>query len=232
MHKKQKCIYIFARHPIFNTESVPKFENLSCADSSFLYSNLMANYFELLSGLASETEIVYSVDIEDNAFIPLNFFPENSKIFFATGGNIVYNMEVLDQNYFSLFEYNIFIRSDAIGISEQNIKKIFDLLSIEDDALVIGKGNNKIPFIGFNSISRKLMVKLLEVEFNYEKFLLESGKSELFINTLDGFRLIENFSDLKNLYIGLSKKESISYCSQESHERFTHLFIEYRDLLK
>ena len=76
------------------------------------------------------------------------------------------------------------------------------------------------------------MVKLFEVEFDYEQFLLEAGKNELFINTLDGFQLIENFNDFNSLYLELSGKESASYCSQESHERFTNLFIEYRDLLK
>ncbi len=66
---------------------------------------------------------------------------------------------------------------------------------------------------------------------DYDTFLLEAGKSDLFLNTLNGFQLIENFSDFKNLYIELSKKESLSYCSQQMHERFTNLFIEYKDLL-
>jgi len=233
MFKKQKCIYIYADNSIFNLETVIKFENLSTLDSAFLFSNLLANYFELTSQLTKEAEIIFCIDVKDNDFIPQNFFPANSKIFFATSGNIVYNMEVLDQNYFSLFENNIFFRSDAIGVSDQNINKIFDLLSIEDNSLVIGRSiKNKIPFIGFNSVDRELMIKLFEVQFDYEKFLLEAGKRELFINTVDGFQIIENFDDLKKLYTELSKKESETYCSQESHERFTNLFIEYRDLLR
>jgi hypothetical protein len=233
MRKNQKCIYICARHPVFNQESVIQFENFSALDSSFLYKNLLANQIEVVTGLGSGIEIVYYLNVDDNNYVPSNFFPENSNIFFATGANMVYNMEVLDQKYFSLFENNILIHSNSIGISNKNINRIFDLLSIEDDSLVIGKSvNNKVPFIGFNKISRKLMIKLFEIDFDYEQFLLESGKSEMFLNTLEGSQLIENFEDFKKLYIELSKKESVSYCSQESHERFTHLFIEYRDLLR
>ncbi|MGD8307398.1 MAG: hypothetical protein PVF17_12150, partial [Ignavibacteria bacterium] len=121
MAEKQKCIYIYAGHPIFNQDSVTKFENLSSADSSFLYTSLIENTIEILTGLSSGIEIIYSLDIKDNDHIPLNFFPQNSKIFFATTGNIAYNLDVLDQNYFSLHENNIFIRSNAIGISQQNI---------------------------------------------------------------------------------------------------------------
>ena len=125
------------------------------------------------------------------------------------------------------------MQPQLLFVRHRQSDKMFDLLSIEDDSLVIGKSiTNKVPFIGFNNIDRKLMIKLFEVKFDYEKFLLEAGKRELFINTLDGFQLIEGFEDLKNLYLELSKKESESYCSQESHERFTNLFIEYRDLLR
>ena len=194
MLKKQKCIYIYAANPIFNPDSVMKFEKISQLDSAFLFSNLLANYFELTSGLVKETEIVYCINVEDNDFIPQKFFPANSKIFFAASGNLVYNMEVLDQRYFSPFENNILIRSDAIGFSNQNINKVFDLLSIEDDSLVIGRSiNNKIPFIGFNTIDRDLIIKLFEVDFDYEQFLPEAGKRELFINTMDGFQIIERF---------------------------------------
>lgn len=233
MSGKQECIYIYANHPIFHPDSVTGFDKLSSSDSSSLYKSLLENFFEVLSGLNSRSDVIYSLDVEDDGYVPANFFPKNVKIFFGTAGNIVYNLEVLSQNYFSLFENNIFIRFDAIGISEQNINRIFDLLSIEDNSLVIGKSNNnKVPFIGFNKISRKLMKKLFAVKFDYEKFLLEAGKNESFIHTLDGFQLIENFNDFKNLYIELSKKESNAYCSQNSHERFTNLFIEYRDFLK
>ena len=137
-----------------------------------------------------------------------------------------------EQNYFSIFENNILIRADVIGVSKKTMQKIFNMLAIEDDVLVIGKSKNKkVALLGFNNLEINLLDEMFSVDLEYNKFLLEIGKSDLFLNTLNGFQLIENFSDFKNLYIELSKKESLSYCSQQMHERFTNLFIEYKDLL-
>jgi hypothetical protein len=230
---KKKCVYIFNVHPIFNDEAVKDFENLSVQDSILLYSNLNANFIEVLAGNDLNVEIIYCLDERDKDHIPINFFPDKSKIFFINNENIKFSLERLNQNYFTLFENNVLILADAIGFSEQNIHKIFDLLAIEDDALVIGQSKSKtVAFIGFNSVDKKLLEELFLVKYDYEQFLPEAGKRDLFLTTLHGFQLIENFNDFRNLYFELSKKESLNYCSQRMHESFTNLFIEYKDLLK
>jgi hypothetical protein len=67
---------------------------------------------------------------------------------------------------------------------------------------------------------------------DYDSFLNKIVKFEHFIHVLKDFMLIKNLEDFKTLYDNLSKKESFSYCGQNIHERFTNLFIEYKDLLK
>jgi hypothetical protein len=62
--------------------------------------------------------------------------------------------------------------------------------------------------------------------------LIKAGKEENFVHTLNNFMLIETKDDFIKLYNELSKKESMQYCSQNIHEKFTHLFIEYKELLK
>ena len=57
------------------------------------------------------------------------------------------------------------------------------------------------------------------------------SSKDIFIHTLDNFLSINDFEDIKKLYIELSKKESLSYCSQNMHESFNDLFIEYKELL-
>jgi hypothetical protein len=54
---------------------------------------------------------------------------------------------------------------------------------------------------------------------------------DYFVNVLNGSLFIEDINDFKILYRELSKKESLNYCSQNIHEKFTHLFIEYKELL-
>ena len=232
MHKKKNCIYVLCLHPVFNGEAAPKFENLSLRDSNLLYSHLLANFIEIFAHTNLDFELVFCFNEKDEKYIPANFFPDDSIIFFNTSDNNNANLERLGKNYFSSFENNILIRADVIGISDKTIQKIFNLLAIEDDVLVIGKSiNKKVALLGFNNLEMNLLDEMFSTTLEYDNFLIEAGKSDLFLNTLNGFQLIENFSDFKNLYIELSKKESLAYCSQQMHERFTNLFIEYKDLL-
>jgi len=232
MHKKRNCIYVLSLHPVFNGEAVPKFENLSLRDSILLYTHLLANFIELFADIDLNFELVFCLNEKDENCIHKNFFPDDSIIFYNTSENINSNFEQLEQNYFTIFENNILIKADVIGVSEKTIQKIFNLLAIKDDVLVIGKSiNKKVALLGFNNPEINLLDEMFSTALDYDAFLLEAGKSDMFLNTLTEFQLIENFSDFKNLYIELSKKESLSYCSQQMHERFTNLFIEYKDLL-
>jgi len=232
MPKKKNCIYVLCLHPIFNGETAPKFEKLSLRDSNLLYSNLLANIIEIFTNTDFKSELVFCLNEKDENHIPGNFFPYKSTIIINPSENDNSNLELLEKNYFSNFENNLLIRADAIGIYKKTIKKIFNLLAIEDDVLVIGKSiNKKVVLLGFNHLKLKLLDEMLSTTLEYDNVLMEAGKSDLFLNTLNGFQLIENFSDFKNLYIELAKKESLVYCSQQMHERFTNLFIEYKDLL-
>ena len=232
MHKKKNCIYVLSLHPVFNGKAAPKFENLSLQDSTILYSHLLANFIEIFASTGLSFELVFCLNEKDENYIPRNFFHDDSIIFFNTSDSVISNIERLEEKYFSIFENNILIRANVIGLSEKTIQKIFNLLAIEDDVLVISKSiNKKVTLLGFNKLEINLLDEMFSTVLDYDKFLLEAGKSDLFLNTLNGFQLIENFSDFKNLYIELSKKESLSYCSQQMHERFTNLFIEYKDLL-
>ena len=65
-----------------------------------------------------------------------------------------------------------------------------------------------------------------------DKFLSYNKSCEYFVNTLTDVIAVSNINDFKKLYIDLSQKKSNEYCSQQMHERFTHLFVEYKDLLK
>ena len=44
--------------------------------------------------------------------------------------------------------------------------------------------------------------------------------------------MMNYFIDFKNLYIELSKKESLSYFSRQMNERFNNLIIDYKEIPK
>ncbi len=85
---------------------------------------------------------------------------------------------------------------------------------------------------GFNSYSDDLIKYFSDSDFYMDKFLSYNKSCEYFVNTVNEVLAINNIEDFKILYTELSFKSSWDYCSQQMHERFTHLFVEYKDLLK
>jgi len=109
----------------------------------------------------------------------------------------------------------------------------FNLLNIDDESLLIGKSKEGvIGVFGFNSYSVDIFNCLVKSDFNYNAFLSCIKTFNHFIHTLNDILLIKNIEHFKQLYIELSQKKSMEYCSQQMHEKFTHLFIEYKELLK
>lgn len=131
------------------------------------------------------------------------------------------------------FSKYVFIYSDVMGISSKDIKNTENLISYDDNSLVISKSeNNDICYIAFNKFDSNLMELILEPEINYDNLLSNIKTEKFFIQTLSGHFRVNSFSNFKLLYHRLSQKESLNYCSQEMHEKFTNLFIEYRDYIK
>lgn len=233
MHNNKNCIYIYSMYSIINPEALKVFENFSVQNSVLLYSTLIANYIEILFRDESDYDLIYCLNKQDENNLPANFLPVGSRVLFSINDDSSNPFDKLAQNYFPKYENNLLLRADTIGLTLNNVNKIFNLLKIEDDVLVVGKSDNdRITFGGFNSVDIHLLEKMFSSVIRYDELLIEAGKRELFINTLPGGQVITEFNDFKDLYINLSKKESLSYCSQEMHERFTNLFIEYKDLLK
>lgn len=228
--KPESAIYIYAPHPVFNPVSVRDFASFEKADSVILYTTLFENLIEIVGSINIPADKYLLLDIEDeNLFRPtesdsftVKFLSENYS------GELDNFLTSKSLNY----PNNILILSDSIGISHESIFHCFNLLNIEDDSLVIGKSySGFISFIAYNNIESKAVQYLIESDFNYMKFLAHLDTCPAFINVMEKFHRILTVDDFKKLYIELSKKESLAYCSQQMHERFTHLFIEHKDLL-
>jgi hypothetical protein len=229
--KTDSAIYIFSTHPVFNPVSVKSFSSFDKADSVILYSTLLENLIEIVKSLKINLDFFILLSLEDENLIKITE-SDYYKIKFLSDD---YNEELI--NYFenkSLnYQNNLLILSDSIGISATSISHCFNLLNIEDDSLVIGKTfSGHISFIAYNNIDGKTINYLLKSEFDYMKFLAHMDSCPAFINIMEKFQRIISIEDFKKLYTELSKKESLNYCSQEMHERFTHLFIEHKELLQ
>lgn len=240
MKKFNKAIYLFASSPILITEEIDTgkrmIDGLSLHDTVYLNSLLYSNWVEILSQqfqqASEQFDIYYLLDKRDKEFIPKNFLPENSNLIF-TGPSIQSNeWNEFQTKYFQNYPNNLLISFNSIGIKTEDLKKIFELLLIEDTALVIGRsGCDRIAFLGFNKISEEIFDGFYSQLLTYTDYLTKISSKDYYIHILEGFLSVKDLKDFKKLYIELSKKESLSYCSEKIHERFNDLFIEYKELL-
>jgi hypothetical protein len=199
--------------------------------SADLYTALLLNHKEILRSVNPQTCHYYCLDERDREFVPgelpfdhLIFYPHSE--INATPG-------ILTEKYFPLHTINLIICSNTIGISNNEIRKIFDIINTEDEAIVIGRSKKeRTAFIGLNYENPHLLEDLKWDRPNFDFILSKACMFSNKVNILDDYMLINTVEDFKNLYLQLSKKESLTYCSQGMHERFTNIFIEYKELLK
>jgi hypothetical protein len=233
MNKINSSIYLIPLNVSFNAEYVPLFEGMDIEHSTLLFSALIENYKEIFDNFESKINVVYIFDEKDREVIPEQFKSEGANLFFGDTGNKTLMFQGLAEKYFNKSTNNLVIFSNSICITINDIQKAFNLLSIEDEAVVIGKTDTgSAAFIGFNTYNSEFFGEIDWNNFNYDSFLLYASKHEHFLHVINSFLAMKTIEDFKALYKELSKKESLAYCSQNMHEKFTHLFIEYKDLLK
>ena len=205
-------------------------DNIRFSDEDLFYlkRTLTENMIENLC-LAHESEV-----IQINIF-PIEQF--DSETFERYNSDKVNIKCFTDKEKFleSLKQFSkfIFILADTMGISPTDIKKAEDLISSDDNSLVISKSeNNDICYTAFNKYDNNLISILLDTKTNYDYLLTKIKTEKFFIHIIGGHFRVNSFSNFKLLYNKLSHKDSFSYCSQYIHEKLTNLFIEYRDYIK
>lgn len=224
------AIYIAAPNPVFNPASVINFADFDKADSVILYSALTENLVDVISSIKSNADKYLILNHEDESLYSV---PANSafKVYFFND-NFVEDLIKLTDKQEDSYSNNFLILADSIGVSPSTIQHCLNLLKMKDDTIVIGKTySGLIAFLAFNRIEIPLVKYLFDAKFDYMSFLSHLDTCSAFINVMDKFQRISSVDEFKKLYYELSKKDSLNYCSQEYHEKFTHLFIEHKELL-
>lgn len=229
----QTAAYIIPNTAILNPELIQPFENFGINDSILLRSTLYLNLVENFISKDSKTDFYFYLDIGDKDFITDEFRISKLNLKFGDLSNKNLFFENLSSKEFSSYKNNTLINSDLIGLNILDLEKLTNLLNIEDESLLINKSKSgDIGIFGFNNYSNEIFKSLINANFKYDEFLSRIKSLSHFIHTTNDILLIKNINDFRQLYFELSQKKSIEYCSQKMHERFTHLFIEYKDLLK
>ena len=230
--ENKNTIILFSEKPILNPSEVKEYPKLSANYSIFLNTLLYSNWIEILSELKEKFEIIYFLSISDKDYLPRYFLSEDTNVIFYDPIKMVNFSDYLLKHALNNNSKTIILFSNSIGLSKKDFNRIFNLLQSDEPSVVIGKSDrDKIIFVCVTGVDKELIDPLLKFNREFSRYLNAISSKDIFINTLDNFLSINDFEDFKKLYIELSKKESLSYCSKKMHESFNDLFIEYKDLL-
>ncbi len=233
MTKSNSCICLFPLFELFNSGKLPVFESMNKEDSSLLYSILYENYIEILNQVTDNSTLIFCFDHNDKDKLTEHITNKIENIQWINTSDLNNELKSLNDKYFKRFNNNLLIFAHSIGLSYPDIKKIFTLLEMDDESIMLGRdGDERLAFLGFNNYNEEILGSISEDRNHYNELLIRAGRHDNFVHALSNFMLIENKSDFKKLYEELSRKESLNYCNQNIHEKFTHLFIEYKDMLR
>jgi hypothetical protein len=228
----KNSIFLFAHKPILNPKRIKVFEKLNAYYSIYLNSLLYLNWIEMFSSIKTNFDFYFVLNKEDKDFIPKNFIPDYGTVILLESGMSNFLKTIVKNIRQVNYTKQIYIFYNSIRVAKEDVTKTFNLLSIDDQSIVVGKSENElIAFLGTNTADNNILNNLFLENITYAKLLNNLSKMDIFIQTIDNFLTLNNFNDVKKLYIELSKKESLSFCSENMHERFNDLFIEYKNLL-
>lgn len=223
-------IVIISDRVIFNENKLEVFENFSVDDTKLLFGTLLLNLLENFNTTDSSYELLAYLNEEDKDYLSAEAEEfNNTEIYFYQNNSDASFLFDKIKNH----KHTIILFADIMGISNSAIKEILNLLNSDENIIVIGiSQESSLCFIGFNHQTKNLQNAIQNSDRDYSKFLSLLKTEEHFIHTLNGFIRVNSKLSFKELYNDHSQKKSIEYCSQEMHEKFTHLFVEYKDLLQ
>ncbi len=231
--KSNSCVYLISGSPNFDEKSVRPVDPLNNNDTAHLLCSLVLNSAEVLSALPKSVQLIYCFDERDGSSLPSSLTESRASIVLNNSDNLYNSVKSLTEKHLNDFGVQLFVFSNSIGFSAADLKRALKLLTMEDETIVLGKTmNDMTAFIGFNSFNPGLLQDVDWQNPEYDHILKAIGKYDEFLYVMENYITVNGLDDFKLLYKELSKKESLGYCSQEMHERFTHLFIEYKELLK
>jgi len=233
MIRPNSGIYLISMRPVFDQNSIIPIGKLDADNTSQLFANLILNHKENLDKIINYTTVTYCFSENDKNYLPDDFTKNGSMKVFGNTKNSLQNIKNIVDRFFASTSINLIVFANSIGVSSADLRKILDLLTLEADAVVIGKTKRgRVSLIGFNYLNNDLIKEINWGNIEFENLLHKVTKYDNFIYVWENSLLINSGEDFKLLYSELSKKESLEYCSQQMHEKFTHIFIEYKELLK
>lgn len=228
----RNTIILISDKSIFNPDAVKTYQNISNEYSIYLNALLISNWAEILTGLKDEYNLVALFDSRDKEHLPKYFLPDDFNLNYYHNEESEYFVEKYIRSSVNKGSNCLLIFGNTIGVTNNDVVRAFNLLQPDEPSIVIGRSiQNQTAFVCTSDSEIELIDFLFNAKRNFEEYLKLISARDIYFHTLDKFLIINDLENIKKLYIELSKKESLSYCSQKMHESFNDLFIEYKVLL-
>ncbi len=207
-------------------------EQLEYEDFLRLHINLLENYLEVISsGLSGFRKIVYAPLRIINEIESISGLAASFELITLAGSN-VFELIAAASETEGKKTAGIITVSNIIGFDAVSIKKIANLLDYDYEVAVITESvNGRICAAGFNTPLKEGLVSGLKDAITADEFIKNHLPPEHALHIFREGLLVKSREDLGKLYQFLSLKESIPYCGNVYHERFTELFVDYKHIL-
>lgn len=226
--KNNKAYLYYLASDYKSEEKLKDFTPISQKHIKLLYENIFNNAIEQISNVENIKKII-CFPVEGNPVIDEDISSQFEFINYTIEENIYEKLLEINSD---VYGRNLLIFPNTIGFSSQDIKRVFDLLLDDGDALVIGKTKeNRVCFIGTNFLDEQLINHISESNFEFDDLVKRIKRKNVYYFVFNGYLSVNKLIDFKDLYILLSNRESENFCSENIHEKFTNLFIEYKELL-
>ncbi len=227
-------VLFYVPKPVFNQFEVGHFEGFDKSSSSSLWKNLLINQIEVISSLKSEYNIFtlfHQFDIGAHGLDELQRFMNIEVLFFEEGSQGEILREITEETR-GTQKPLLVVNPLMMGLNSRDYGDLIKLLESEEEiSTIIRSVNGFISAIGFNYFEQGQTPIISNLDQHYNKLLpliMELDSKPLLQS---GGIVVKNAHDFKELYIFLSSKESVLACSYEMHDRFTELFVEYKEYL-
>ncbi len=223
MNAENVVVFIVAFHPDSYYDVADSENNMSSQDLLSLTEILIQNNYDVC--LESSINNIFILCDKSLENIVIN--SESHQLVFAEPEDL--HKFIADKKH--KYAKMLIINANIIGLTKHRIEHIVNLLDMEDEVTLLGvDGYDKLGFTASCSYSHELLACQLD-SCNFHNLFKKVPDLEYYFILMSGIYSVANLTDFKQLYSVLSQRENFNLCSKDIYDRFTELFIEYKELI-
>jgi hypothetical protein len=223
MNAENVAVFIVAFHPDSYYNVADSEDNMSAQDLLSLTEILIQNNYDI----CIESSIHNIFILCDKSLENIVVNSESHQLVFTEPEDL--HRFIADKK--AKYAKMIIINANTVGLTKHKIDQMLNLLDMEDEVTLLGIDHfDKIGFTASCSYGDELLTCQID-NCNFHDLFKQVPHLEYYFILMSGIYSVTNLADFKHLYSILSQRENFNMCSKDIYDRFTELFIEYKELI-